>query len=312
MKRVAIIFSLLLIAGSVSFAQKQTPQEANASKIISMTNDVIEMYNKYTANLKKVREGLQKSVENRERLGDNPQSSGYGFNCNNFTISEYDVAAYEKAVKAAPTFPEKAKIQEAVAFVIGNNEEFAKRCSELSDYFNQKKHLEDTSFTQYQELFDSLNDMYSQISDAWRTATSLASDAGDRSEILFLKKSPIAEFIIPMKEDISRAKRLLDKFYEDEPDFASIKADIAEIAKEAEKNRSMEGKKAANLEKYSYPSYHTSFYQYIDDLVKNATKLEDLLNPETPEEDWHEDRVNNTLYGLNSNYRGMIQSYNEM
>ena len=115
-----------------------------------------------------------------------------------------------------------------------------------------------------------------------------------------------------MKEDLARAKKLLDKFYEDEPDFANIKADIAEIAEEAEKNRSMTGKKAANLEKYSRPSYHTSFYQYIDDLVKDATRLEDLLNPESPEENWHEDRVNNTIYSLNSNYRGMIESYNEM
>ena len=313
MKKTTIIFSLLLLVGSVSFAQKQTPQEASASKIINMTNGVIDMYNNYTKNLKKIREGLNKSVENRESLEKNPKSSGYGFNCNSFIITDSDIATYEKAAKAAPAFPEKIKIQEAVAFVTANNDELAKRCSALSDYFNQKKHVDDAGFVQYQELFDSLSDMYVQISGAWKTATELASDAGDRSEILFLKKSPISEFIIPMKEDLSRAKKLIDKLYEDEIDHAEIKADIATIEKEAEKNRSMTGKRKANLEKYSYPSFHTSFYAYIDDLVKDATKLNDLLNPEISASESHlEDKINNTYYSVSGAYKGMITSYNEM
>ena len=312
MKKVTLVFSLLLLVGNILMAQKQTAEEANAAKIIDMTNGVIEMYNNYTGNLKKVREGLEKSIGNVETLSENRQRAAYGFNCSNFVIRDSDVASYEKAAKAAPTFPEKAKIQETVAFAVANNQKLAQRCSALNEYFTKKQYVEDADFSQFQVLFDSLEEMYLQVSGAWRTAVELSSDAGDRSEIFFLKKSPIADFIIPMKEDLARVKKLIDKFYEDEVNNAEIKADIAAIEKAVEKNRSTTGKKVANLEKYSSPGYFTSFYDFMDDFIKNSTTLNDLLNPEIPAGSNHEDKINNNFYFISSNYKSLIGAYNEM
>jgi len=77
MKKIVITFYTLLLAASVMVAQ--TTEEANASKTIDMTNSVIDMYNNYLSNMKKVREGLEKSADNVERLKKNPNTSAYRF-----------------------------------------------------------------------------------------------------------------------------------------------------------------------------------------------------------------------------------------
>ena len=310
MKKIVITFCVLLLTASVMLAQ--TPDEANASKTIDMTNSVIEMYNNYLSNMKKVREGLEKSAENVENLKKNPNTSAYGYNCSSFTIRSSEISAYQTASKAAPSYPEKAKIQESTDFVIANNEEFAKRCAALSDYFVQKQYADDAGFVQFEVLFNSLDDMYTSISDSWDTATNLSSDAGDRSEVVLLKNSPIVDFIVPMKEDLSRVKKLIDKLHQDDINMAAIQTDIAAIETAAQKNRSMEGKKKENLEKYSYPSYHTSFYAYLDDLIKEVAKLQDLWNDEETDPERINQRIEYSYYAINRAYEGMIESYNEM
>ena len=310
MKKIVITFYTLLLAASVMMAQ--TTEEANASKTIDMTNSVIDMYNNYLSNMKKVREGLEKSADNVERLKKNPNTSAYGYNCANFTIRSSEISAYQTASKATPSFPEKAKIQESTDFVIANNEEFAKRCAALSEYFTKKQYADDAGFAQFEVLFNSLDDMYTAISDSWDIATDLSSDAGDRSEVILLKNSPIVDFIVPMKEDLSRVKKLIDKLYQDDIDMAAIKTDISAIETAAQKNRSMEGKKKENLEKYSYPSYHTSFYAYLDDLVKEVGNLQETLNADDIDQERKNQRMEYSFYAINRSYEGMIESYNEM
>ena len=310
MKKILITFCMLLMTAGIMTAQ--TAEEANASKIIDMTNGTIEMYNKYLSNMKKVREGLEKSAENIEVLKENINRGAHGFNCSYFGISDVEVSVFQKTVKAAPAFPEKAKIQEAVEFVIANNDEFGKRCSALTDYFNKKQYVDDAGFAKYEELFSSLNDMYSKMSDTWKTATNLASDAGDRSEVILLKKSPIAEFIIPMKEDLARVKKCVDKLYQDDVDVNALKTDIAAIEKAGQKNRSLEGKKVENLKKYSYPSFHTSFYDYVEEFVKQSTRIQELLSYDKDTQVRMKDEINNTYYAVGRAFEGMIKSYNEM
>ena len=312
-----MLLSLVLLSGSFLMAQKkQTPQEASAAKMIEMTNGVIEMYNNYVGNLKKVGTGLERSMENRESLGKNPKSGSHGFNCSNFIIVSSYQDAYEAASKAAPTFPEKAQIQKSVAFVIANTPEFGKRCSALSDYFNQRQHESDPQFVKYQVLHDSLQSMYTQVSAAWNVALALSSEVGDRCEILFLKNSPISEFIIPMKEDLSSVKKIISKFRQDDVDLVSIKADIEILKTTIEKSRSLTGKRVANLEKYSSKGMFTSFYLSMDDFIKNATKLRDYLDPEVIFEDiqpsHRNDRIKNFYSIIGDDQRSLIEAYNEM
>ena len=316
MKKVSLILCLLVMSGSVIKLHSQTAQETAANNTIEMTNSVISMYNNYLRNLKNVQTGLERAEENYEKLSQNPGRSSHGFNCSNFIIVSSDQSAYEKTTKAAPAFPEKTKIQAAVDFVIKNNEEFGIRCLALTTYFNKREHENDTKFVKYQVLYDSLHSMYEQVSSAWETALNLSSEVGDRCEIIFLKKSPVSEFIIPMKEDIGKARKMMSKFSAEEPDVANIKSDIEAMKKAVVANRSLTGKRVANLEKFSSKNYFESFYLTMDDFIEYATQLRDLLDPTVEIKDVspniREDRIRNYYSMLNNKMNSLISHYNEM
>ena len=316
MKKVSVLLFLLILSGSAIKLQAQTAQETAANNTIEMTNSVISMYNNYIRNLKNVETGLERAEENYEVLRENPKRTAHGFNCSNFTINSYEQSAYEKATKAAPAFAEKAKIQTAVDFVIKNTEEFGKRCLEMTTYFNKREHENDTEFVKYQLLYDSLYSMYERVTHAWEIALNLSSEVGDRCEIVLLKNSPISEFIIPMKEDIGKARKLMSKFSADEPDLAGIKNAIATIKKDIVANRSLTGKRVANLEKYSNKNYFEGFYLTMDDFIEYATQLSELLDPKVEIEDLspsrRNDRIGNLYSMLNGKMNSLIGHYNEM
>ena len=313
MRKIYLITAIMLFSTILS-AQKATQAELNASKIIDMTNSVVDLYNDYLRQLKKGREGLEKAENNIETLKENINRSAYSFNCNSIIIRSDYIEKYEKAGKAAPIFPEKTKIQAEIKYIQSNNNRLAEHCSALNNYFTKKEYKEDEGFAKYQPLYDSLYNAYKDLSASWSRAVNLSSEAGDRSELILLKKSPIAEFIIPMKTDLSAASKILEKFSEEEVDYETIVKDIDALKQDIEKHKSLTGKNVANLEKNSSKANYGGFYSSMEEFVNIATTLEELMNPAKPydKDSYREDRMNNNYSMLREKYNSLISSYNLM
>ena len=310
MKKTITILTVLLLSFSSMTAQTS---EANASKIIDMTNHVVDMYNSYLNSLKKVRQGLEAADKSYEVLSENIERSAYSWDCAYITLRSDYREEFEKAAAAAPAFPEKANIQSGVKYVQDNTERLSKSCSEFREYFIKKEYKQDTDWKKYEELYKNMETAYTDLSGMWSKTMKLAAEAGDRSELVLLKKSPIAEFIIPMKTDLSSAARLLDMFTEEEVDNAAIKKDIEALKKAVEKNKSLTGKNVANLEKYSSKPNYGGYYESMEEFIELATKLENLMDPaNTMDEERRNQQIENTYSMINYKYNSLVENYNIM
>ena len=308
-KTIAILAALLL---SVSSITAQTA-EANASKIIDMTNYVVDMYNGYLSSLKKVRKGLETADNNFETLSENIERTAYSWDCAYIILRSDYREKFEKAAAAAPAFPEKANIQSGIKYVQDNTERLSKSCSDFKNYFVKKEYKQDTDWTTFEELYKNMETAYIDLSDMWSKTMKLAAEAGDRSELVLLKKSPIAEFIIPMKTDLSSAAKIIDKFAEDEVDNADIKNAIEVLKKAVEKNRVLTGKNVANLEKYSSKPNYEGYYSMMDDFIELATKLENLMDPANAmDEERRNEQIENTYSLISYKYNSLVENYNIM
>ena len=313
MKKLLILLSTFVLATAIPLAA-QTTAEANASKIIGMTNAVVDLYNEYIPHLKKASEGLDRAVENIDILAENIHRSAHGWNCANIIVRSDYKETFEKAVKAAPAFPEKTKIQAGIKYIAANNDRLSNHCKALNEYFTKKGYMEDADFEKFQPLYDSLDAAYDDMARAWKTTIDLASEAGDRSELILLKKSPIAQFIIPMKTDLMAASKILEMFREDEIDNTAIQNAITTLKKDIDKNKVLTGKNVANLEKYSSKPNYIGYYESMEEFAEYATKLEELLNLsyQTDNEQRRQDNISTTYSMLQYKYNSLVENYNIM
>ena len=310
MKKTIAILAILTLTTSPMMAQTA---EANASKIIDMTNSVVDLYNSYLPYLKKVREGLSRADENIERLSENIERSAYSWDCAYISMSDGSVSMFQKYTAAAPTFTEKANIQSGIKYVQDNTERLSKTCSEFKDYFVNKEYKQDTDWKKFEELYQNMDKAYTDLSGMWSKTIRLAAEASDRSELVLIKKSPIAEFIIPMKTDLSLAAKIIDRFTEDEVDNVAVKKDIETLKAAVEKNKSLVGKNVANLEKYSSKGNYEGYYSSMEEFVELATKLENLIDPANEmDEERRNEQIENTYSMINYKYNSLVQNYNMM
>ncbi|MDR0660660.1 MAG: hypothetical protein LBG19_07650 [Prevotellaceae bacterium] len=136
MKITTTIPVALLLSTSSIMAQTA---EANASKIIDMTNNVVDMYNGYLSNLKKVRRGLEVAEENYGVLSENIERTAHSWDCAYIILRSDYREQFEKTAAAAPAFPEKANIQSGIKYVHENTERLSKSCAAFKDYFVKKE-----------------------------------------------------------------------------------------------------------------------------------------------------------------------------
>ncbi len=310
MKKTILILAALLLSTTLIKAQTS---EASASKIVEVTNHVVDMYNSYLSNLKKVRNGLDIAASNHEALSENIERSAQSWDCAYIILRSDYRESFEKAIATTSAFPEKTAIQAGIKYVNENTERLSKSCADFKDYFVQKAYKQDTDWKKFDELYKNMETAYLDVSGMWSKTIRLASEAGDRAELVLLSSSPIAEFIIPMKTDLSLSSKILSRFSEEVIDNDAIKKDIKTLKQNIAKNRVLTGKNVANLEKYSSKPNYDGYYQMMDDFVELATKLESLMNPaNTMDEEERNQQIENTYSMISYKYNSLVENYNIM
>ncbi len=310
MKRTKTIIALSLLLLS-SGARAQTMTDANASKLITLVNTVIDISNKYLDQYQYYQNRLDDGEIYRERIQAGNYNSSFSINLNGsdaFPIAVGYYNKYDEALKAVPaTMKEKKEIETAVNSAKASVAGLEKWSKAMKDYYS-KKTFEGDQFAGYATVRDSLGFYLDNTRKAWRKAAGIASDAGDVAEVQLLKKDPISQFLIPMKTDLSSLKKVVDHFYEttdgDDPDYSEVKKEIAALQASAAKNKSTSGK---NLSLLSHESYYTSYY---DDMETCAANLLTLIG-ELEKDEFDEEEVDYRHRMFDLAYDEVIGSYND-
>lgn len=288
--------------------------EIQASKVIEYTNAVIDLNNRTNKVLKSYNSVLKAGDEKYEQLSKNYDSRfPVSFTQTKYPVPAGYVAQYEEAQAKTVSFPEKADIIKSVDIAREN----VKRLEEWSDrigrYYKDKE-FEKDNLEGYLSMRDSLMYYMKSSKNAWHTAVNKASDAGGAAEIVILKKSPIADFIIPMKTDLKSLEGVLDDFYSslednsaENTDYSALKEKINALNSTFEKNKDTTGKKVSAMS-----GSRLSNYDYFYSKAAECTKYVSAAIDELSKENSDESRLQNTFSLISQEYNSLIGIYNSI
>lgn len=298
----------LLLCGAIAigaYSQKTTKAETDAANIIMFGNSVIDIGNSYNQTIGNFRSLLTITDGNINAYSRNPDLPMQGMNCAVITVQSNQQTAYSKALKAVQTFPEKADI---VRYVEEGEKDIAtltKYCDQMKQYFLNKEHHKDDQFEKYVAMRDSFNYYIEKAGIAWYNASKLASDAGNRAELMLLEKSPLAAFIIPMKKDLNSLEGIFKMFENTDTSNESIKTAIANLQESINTNKTTDGKDLTKLKDLYYKDAYKTFYQ---ECASSATTLKGLADRMDKEKD--PEVLNGWFKSAGLSYNRAIEQYN--
>lgn len=300
-------FALLaMLSLGVSAQKKMTKPELDASKIIQLGNSVIDLGNSYSQTLNNYQNTIKNAHNDIERVSKNPNMTPHTVNCNIISVQPRQQTAYTDALKAAPVFDEKADIEKHVSEGENNIKAITKWCATLSSYVSNKEFKEDKDLVKYKEISDSLLLYIEKSSASWRAASSLASNAGNRAELVLLAGSPIASFVIPMKKDLMSLDAIFDMFRTENPDTSAIKAALNTLTESIDKNKDINTKDVSKLKDIYYKEVYQTFYNNCLSTIKSLNTVVDRLEEKEPDAD----NINGWFSSASANYGKTVEKYN--
>lgn len=155
---------------------------------------------------------------------------------------------------------EKEELVSLVSKAETTTEQVKKHCIALSNYFSDKEYLKDRSFDKYPVLRDSLQQSISTAQAAWKKVTIYNSDIKNAAENTILKNKKASEFIIPMKEDLDKLRRIVAQVYSQDFSVIILKLDITDLQSIIEIHKDFSKKDRTKLKDESYISVYNRFY----------------------------------------------------
>lgn len=300
---VTILFSAFF--SNISAQKVLTKSEQEASNIIKYANLVIQMNNSCTESLSYYENTISTADQNAEKLKRNPNTQPFFVNCNVMSINKQEITKYESQMKAIQNFDEKDRISSLTKEAVNNTEKVGEWCSKISEYFSKGSYKTDDNMAQYPPMKDSLLYYVDLAYDNWHQASSLAAKAGDRAELILLKKSKIADFVIPMKTDLSSLKELLDLFKDKNVKTVVIKEKADLLSASINKNKDLTRKDLTKLGDIYYKEVYETFYRNCTNSLGNIISLCDKLDQQADG-----DQLNSLYSHASSSCGSAIEQYN--
>lgn len=307
MKQVTLFFALLVFSTVSLFAQrKSTKAEIDASHIINYSNTVITFGNAYNGDLKNYIYIIENADYNLSRVLKNPNLQPFAVNCSDFSIQRSQQQEYTKALATVQAFPEKEGMKIAVDQGQNNLKDITTWCKQLSDYFSTKAYQEDADSKQYNLIKDSLTSHVEKAQSSWAEASRLASVAGNKAELVFLEKSPIASFVIPMKKDLIELDAILGNLNNKNIDWTATSEEVKKLSVTLEQNKDISTKDVSKLSDFYYREVYQNYYNNLEECTSYLDKVVTGLqnNPDDTES------VSNLYQYVKSYYNKAIENYN--
>lgn len=272
-----LLLALCVFSFTAQGQQKNSPAKINASKIIRMGNSVIDLSNDAVQTLDSYRNMISTADNNVSRLKSNPNLSPYFVNYKIYNSDQRKNTEYAEASKLAPAFDEKAELISAMAKANADLAEVVKNSEILSNYFSNKEYQSDADFSKYPALKDNTMSSVDKAFASWKAASQLASKAGDKAELLLLKDSKIADFVIPMKTDLIALKAVLVKVGDSQSDLSSLETEVSTLKASVDKNKDVSTKDIKKLSDLYYKEVYETFYRKCSQATETLGKLVEIL-----------------------------------
>lgn len=162
---------------------------------------------------------------------------------------------------------EKEELVSLVAKAETSTEQVKKSCINLSNYFGDKEYLKDLSFNRYPALRDSLQQSIFSAQAAWRRVSIYNSDVKDMAENIILKGKKASAFIVPMKEDLDKLRKIVSQVYSQDFSVIILKMDITDLQSITEIHKDFSKKDRTKLKDESYINVYNRFYGATDECL---------------------------------------------
>ena len=317
-KPIIILILLCLFTINVSAQKKKakstrpTAAEKNASNIIGYTNTIIDLSNAYSKSYKHyehmifMAESEMRSVKSKNNRFPTKGLS----NSDTSAVDKSLYANYAAKLKLAPaTFTGKADILAAVKNADASVQNLYKYSRALNRYFVDKEYEKDSEgYPGYDALVDSINANVARTRRAWDMAARVASKAGSEAENVILKRSPMGEFIIPMKADLALMRELVEDVFSDDEniDWNAISERSVAMKTAFDKVKDGQGKNMNKITSHAKKSEFTGFYNSGIRFAEGVELLAKVMNDAKSSDDYKE----RTFKEVSSRYSDMIKSYN--
>lgn len=303
-----VAIALLII--NAGFAQvKGKWTEAQASSFIKYGNQLVDYFNRNAAMATNIKSARSTYEDNKQKVGVNKDATLYHMSCNYYlNLNNKNITP------AAPAnYPDKT-----VAQTFKNCEALFKRiqgtCESIGDYFSKKTYTTD-NFSKSDQLMQTMEMQWDSAYMQMKQAVNKASKVSSEAELVFLQKSPIKNFVIPMKQDLGSFKDFLDELEENPADLTSVKQKLSEIKNIYEKNKVMEGKDFTKMDSYYRTDVYPNFYKGLleatsaaEGYIKKAEEVTKATDKSRQNElIEYQRQYQNSIY---SNYNKAIDNYN--
>lgn len=287
------------------FAQKaMTKAEKDASNVIKYSNSIIDLANYHRQTLDSYDSLLEQVGNNHDRVSRNPNAQPTATQCSRLAQKSSKEDQYLTVAKSTPVFAEKSVMEVSVKKALDDLALINVECEKVSNYFTNKEYKTDKGSEKYTTLVLGLSDAIEAARESWQTAARSAVDAGDKAEMILLKGSPIASFVIPMKNELGIMKSIMYDLSSDKPDLAAISTKSAELRTSLEENKDITKKDVTKLKDAYYRDPYAGFYRSATSFVDGLDTIVERLEAKDTK------GLNSWYTSLQTNYNNAIDKYN--
>lgn len=212
---------------------------------------------------------------------------------------------YLSAKYNTKNFFEKEELISLINQAESNTESVKKECITLSNYFSNKEYMNDPSFSKYAILRDNLQSKISLAQEAWKKVTTYNLDVKDAAETQVLQSKKIAEFIIPMKEDFDKLRKIVSQVYSQDFSVIILKLDIDDLRSNIDIHKDPSKKNSTKLKDESYISIYKRFYSSSEQCLDTVLKILNCVEQKKydKELDLLFDKLNETFNKVEEDYK---------
>ena len=287
------------------FAQNYTEDAKKTSNIIRYANSVVALNDVYTTSLSNYQRVISIADQNISNISQQNYQLNY-IDCNSLQINQNEVSYFQAVKDDVDFFSQKDELDRLVEQAENATQNIYYFCQQLDAYFAQAKYNEDVNFSQYNELKNSFLNAVRHTSIAWNHASQSSISVANAAEIVLLRYNKLADFVVPMKTDITTFKNILNQFSSDsEVNYPQIYQYINQLENSLNSNKSLSGKNLSKLSNFSYQRMYEDFYQ---NCLNGVSKLKEFT--QQMEQQRNQIEIQNTYSQLQSAYSSAVNAYN--
>lgn len=303
--RKSLLLALMSFLSVFLFAQNYTEDAKKMYNIIKYANSVVALNDAYTASLANYQRIVSTADQNISNISQRNYQLNY-IDCNSLQVDQSKIAQSQSEKNSVTSFTQKAELDRLVSQAENATQNIYYFCQQLDAYFAQAWYNQDANFSRYDELKNGFVNAVRHASMSWSNAAQSSVGAANTAEIAVLRYSKMADFVVPMKTDITAFKNILNQFSSgNDLNYYQIYQQINQLESSLNANKNLSGKNISKLPDSSYQRTYEDFYQNCLNGVYGLRMFAQQM-----EQQRNQYEIQNTYSQLQSSYSAAANAYN--